>query len=154
MTENPTRQARSGGRGARRAMRAAPDFEMLPALKRALPECEPMTPEQIARIDDASMLILDEVGVVFRDDIALEDWRKAGADVRGERVHLDRGLVRELISSIPSSWTYRARNMLLQTEQSITEIAMACGCRSTSHFSKVFRSFFGKSTVTHRNTLG
>jgi trimethylamine--corrinoid protein Co-methyltransferase len=27
--------------------------------------------------------------------IALEDWRRAGAKVRGETVYLDRGLVRE-----------------------------------------------------------
>lgn len=30
--------------------------------------------------------------------------------MRGERVHLDRGLVRALIATIPSGWTYRARN--------------------------------------------
>ena len=30
------------------------------------------------------MAILEEVGVVFRDPIALEDWKSAGADVRGE----------------------------------------------------------------------
>ena len=29
------------------------------------------------------MDILENVGVVFRDDIALEDWRKAGAKVDG-----------------------------------------------------------------------
>jgi trimethylamine--corrinoid protein Co-methyltransferase len=96
-------------------MRAAPDFEMLPALKRGLPECEPMTPEQVAKIDDASMSILEEVGVVFRDHIALADWKRAGAKVVGDRVHLDRELVRELISTIPSGWTYRARN----TERSL-----------------------------------
>ena len=58
----------------------------------------------------ASLDILEEVGVVFRDDIALEDWRKAGADVRGERVHLDRALVKSLISTIPSEITLHARN--------------------------------------------
>ncbi|WP_343080894.1 trimethylamine methyltransferase family protein [Ostreiculturibacter nitratireducens] len=105
------RKVRAGGRGARRAMRAAPDFGMLPALERNLPLCEMMDEEQVARIDDASMAILEDVGVVFRDEIALEDWRRAGADVRGETVHLDRGLVRELIASIPSGWTYRARNV-------------------------------------------
>ena len=47
----------------------------------------------------------------------------------------------------------RARNLLLQTEQSITEIAMACGFRSTSHFSKVFRAHFGKSPVSQRTTM-
>ena len=41
----------------------------------------------------------------------IEDWRKAGADIRDEdRVHLDRNLVRELIQSIPESFTYHARN--------------------------------------------
>ena len=82
---------------------------MLPALRRNLPLCEVMDPSQVERIDAASMAILEEVGVVFRDPIALADWRRAGADVRGERVHLDRGLVRELIATIPATFTYRAQ---------------------------------------------
>lgn len=110
MSDVQIQTGRAGGRGARRAMRSAPDFTMLPALERNLPLCEPMDAEQIERIDNASMDILEEIGVVFRDEIALEDWRRAGADVRGERVHLDRNLVRELITTIPSGWTYRARN--------------------------------------------
>ena len=69
-----------------------------------------MDGEQIERMDRASMDILEEVGVVFRDEQALADWKAAGADVRGERVHLDRNLVRELIASIPESFTYHARN--------------------------------------------
>ncbi len=110
MNEITAKTARAGGRGARRAMRAAPDFEMLPSLKRGLPDCEPMTPEQVRRIDEASMAILEEVGVIFRDEIALADWKRAGAKVVGERVYLDRELVRELISTIPSSWSYQARS--------------------------------------------
>ncbi|MEM8981116.1 MAG: trimethylamine methyltransferase family protein [Pseudomonadota bacterium] len=98
------------GRGARKALRQTRDVTMLPALKRRLPLTEPMDQEQIERIDAASMEILENVGVVFRDEIALEDWRKAGADVRGETVHLDRGLVKELIKTIPESFTYHARN--------------------------------------------
>ncbi len=91
-------------------MRTAPRREMLPSLTRGLPLVEPMTPEQVARIDAASMDILEEVGVVFRDPIALEDWTRAGADVRDERVHLDRHMVRELIASIPSEITWHARD--------------------------------------------
>ena len=98
------------GRGARKASRQKRDTTMLPALKRSLPLTEPMSQEQIEKIDNASMDILENIGVVFRDDIALEDWRKAGADVRGETVHLDRGLVKELIATIPSSFTIHARN--------------------------------------------
>ena len=98
------------GRGARKATREARDFSMLPALKRRLPHTEVMDAEQVQRIDAASMDILENVGVVFRDPIALEDWRNAGAKVRGETVHLDRALVRELIATIPSSFTYHARD--------------------------------------------
>jgi trimethylamine--corrinoid protein Co-methyltransferase len=83
---------------------------MLPGLKRNLPLCEPMNDAQIEKMDNASMDILEDVGVVFRDDIALADWRAVGADVRGETVHLDRGLVRDLIKTIPADFTYYARN--------------------------------------------
>ena len=98
------------GRGARKAIRQKRDTRMLPALKRQLPLTEPMSPEQVEKIDAASMAILEDVGVVFRDPIALEDWKRAGADVRGETVHLDRGLVRELIATIPTRFTIHARN--------------------------------------------
>ncbi len=98
------------GRGARKAQRQTRDVTMLPALKRGIPLMEPMNAERVAQIDAASMDILENVGVVFRDPIALEDWKRAGADVRRETVHLDRGLVSELIKTIPSSFTYHARN--------------------------------------------
>ena len=83
---------------------------MLPPLKRKLPLTEPMTPDQIEKIDAASMDILENVGVQFRDDIALADWKAAGAKVEGEMVYLDRYLVRELIATIPETFTYQARN--------------------------------------------
>ncbi|MGD1924350.1 MAG: trimethylamine methyltransferase family protein [Paracoccaceae bacterium] len=105
------KRTRRGGRGSRRELRTAVDTHMLPALKRRLPLTEPMTPEQVEKIDAASMDILENVGVVFRDPIAVEDWRKAGADIRdGDRIHFDRGLIRELIATIPETFTYHARN--------------------------------------------
>jgi trimethylamine--corrinoid protein Co-methyltransferase len=110
MSNATPRTSRSGGRSARRATREATDFSMLPGLLNKLPHCEVMDEEQVRRIDDASMTILENVGVVFRDPIALEDWRRAGADVDGELVRLDRGLIRELIKTIPSDFTYNARN--------------------------------------------
>ncbi|MCZ4351766.1 trimethylamine methyltransferase family protein [Roseovarius aestuarii] len=98
------------GRGARKALRQTRDVKMLPALKRKLPLTEPMTLEQIEKIDAASMDILENVGVQFRDDIALADWKRVGAKVVGDMVFLDRDLVRELIATIPESFTYHARN--------------------------------------------
>jgi trimethylamine--corrinoid protein Co-methyltransferase len=66
---------RSGGRAARRTLRATRDFRMLPGLMRRLPVTEIMDGAQIEMIDAASMDILENVGVQFRDPIALEDWR-------------------------------------------------------------------------------
>jgi trimethylamine--corrinoid protein Co-methyltransferase len=107
--QNPT--GRRGGRGARREKRMAHDFTMLPALERKLPLTEPMDEGQIEKIDEASLDILEEVGVVFRDEIAIADWKKAGADVRDDyRVHFDRDMIRELISTIPEHFTYHARD--------------------------------------------
>ena len=98
------------GRGVRKALRETRDIKMLPALKRKLPLTEPMTSDQITRIDAASMDILENVGVHFRDKIALADWKGAGAKVVDEVVYLDRNLVRELITTIPETFTYHARN--------------------------------------------
>ncbi|WP_170525802.1 trimethylamine methyltransferase family protein, partial [Ruegeria arenilitoris] len=109
MTQTATR-VRTGGRAARRALRTAPCFDMLPGLTRNIPLCEVMDGSQVERIDAASMDILENVGVQFRDQIALADWKAAGAKVDGERVYLDRGLVRDLIATIPSDFTYHARD--------------------------------------------
>jgi len=98
------------GRRARRAAREAHDASMLPALNRNLPILEPMTPADIERVDAASINILKNVGVQFRDPVALEDWRKVGAKIEGEIVYLDRDIVHELIATIPESFTYHARN--------------------------------------------
>ena len=103
-------RTRSGGRAARRTLRTAHDFTMLPGLHNTLPFCEVMDGAQVKKIDAASMDILENVGVQFRDEIALEDWKRMGAKVEGELVYLDRGLVRELIATIPSKITYHARN--------------------------------------------
>ncbi|MER8568652.1 trimethylamine methyltransferase family protein [Mesorhizobium sp. M0924] len=103
-------RTRSGGRAARQILRTTPDFQMLPGLTRGIPVCEVMDGSQVEKIDNASMHILENIGVLFRDPIALEDWKRAGAKVVGEMVYLDRGLVRELISTIPSDFIYHARN--------------------------------------------
>ncbi|MGR3836961.1 MAG: trimethylamine methyltransferase family protein [Cognatishimia sp.] len=103
-------RTRGGGRSARRAARTAVNFDMLPGLTRNIPLCEVMDGAQVEAIDAASMDILENVGVQFRDEIALADWKQVGAKVEGELVYLDRGLVRELIASIPAQFTYHARD--------------------------------------------
>ena len=102
---------RRGGRERRRTDRSNLIEPMLPALVGRLPLTEPMTAEQVERIDSASLDILENVGVVFRDPQAILDWKAVGADVRDEScVHLDRALVRELMSTIPPQITLHARD--------------------------------------------
>lgn len=45
---------------------------------------------------------------------------------------------------------HKARNLIVQTEQSIAEITMASGFNTTSHFARVFRARFGVSPVAYR----
>ena len=47
---------------------------------------------------------------------ALERWRDAGADVRGDRVHLPKGLARRLCATAPREYAQHARN----PERSVT----------------------------------
>ena len=71
-------------------------------LTRAMPLCEVMSGEQVERIDAASMDILENVGVRFRDPIVLVHWRRAGAKVEYRMVWPDKGLIRDLIATIPT----------------------------------------------------
>jgi transcriptional regulator GlxA family with amidase domain len=48
----------------------------------------------------------------------------------------------------------RARKLLLQTEASITEVAIACGFTSPGHFSKVYRTKYGMTPQFHRARFG
>jgi transcriptional regulator GlxA family with amidase domain len=47
----------------------------------------------------------------------------------------------------------RARELLLQSQMSITEIAVACGFQSTCHFSKSYRALYGRTPRSERQPL-
>jgi transcriptional regulator GlxA family with amidase domain len=47
----------------------------------------------------------------------------------------------------------RARNLLVQTESSVTEVALACGFESPGHFSRVYRSAFGVTPMLQRGRI-
>jgi len=48
----------------------------------------------------------------------------------------------------------RARNLLLQTEMSVSEIAVASGFQSVGHFTRLYRKFFGTTPSAQRGRLG
>lgn len=47
----------------------------------------------------------------------------------------------------------RARNLLVQTEASVTEVALACGFESPGHFARVYRTAFGVTPHLQRSKL-
>ena len=98
------------GRSARRSARLEKSFDSLPAMERGLPYLDVMTPAQLEKMHDASMRILENKGIDFRDDESAEMWREAGATVNGHHVRIDRELLMQLISTVPSSYTMHARN--------------------------------------------
>ncbi|MDA5095543.1 trimethylamine methyltransferase family protein [Aliiroseovarius sp. KMU-50] len=106
MAERRTR----GGRAARVQARTNPPPVYLPTLNRAVGPIDLLGPEGVEKIHNAAMTILETTGIEFRDPVALADWKKAGADVDGERVRIGRDMLMDLISTVPSTYTMHARN--------------------------------------------
>ncbi len=104
--------ARAAAAGpARRAERTAVHFETARFITRNIPNFEILNDEALEIIEHNAETVLEEIGVNFVDNpAALARWRDAGADVRGERVHLPRGLARKLCATAPASFTQHARN--------------------------------------------
>jgi len=111
MNDLSGRKARGGGGAARRAERTAVSLETARFIARNIPNFEVLGPEAIEIIEWNAETILEEIGVNFPENpAALARWREAGADVRGERVHIPRGLARSLCARAPASFTQLARN--------------------------------------------
>jgi trimethylamine--corrinoid protein Co-methyltransferase len=101
---------RRGARAARRRQRLDAPIVMLPTLERRIPLYEVLNEEGVELIHDASMKILEDVGIDFRDPEALDIWRQAGADVRDQRVRIPRELLLDLVAKTPERYTLHGRN--------------------------------------------
>ena len=101
----------AGGADARRAKRRSMTAVKSRFISRKIPYYEPLSEEAAALIEANAEIILQEVGIEFRDDAeALAIWKDAGADVDGERVRFPKGLCRSLCKTIPRQFTQHARN--------------------------------------------
>jgi trimethylamine--corrinoid protein Co-methyltransferase len=106
-----TRRARAGGGAARRAERTTSKVETAHYIERTAPVFDLFNEEALCRIEEAAETVLQEIGVNFPENpAALALWRDAGADVRGERVRMPRGLARKLCATAPSEFLQVARN--------------------------------------------
>ena len=105
---------RTQKRAARRRQRLQSPLLNIPfrQLRHPGPPYEMLTIEQIERLHQASMRILETVGIDFLDAEALDIWQKAGAkvDPKARHVWIDRELLMETIAQAPPAFTWRARN--------------------------------------------
>jgi len=66
--------------------------------------------EYFQKIHDASLKILQETGVVFHSDLALEIFKQHGARVEGQRVYLSPEMVENALQQCPHQFTWEARD--------------------------------------------
>ncbi len=71
---------------------------------------EPLTEDGIAATHDGAMQVLEEIGIEFLNDEALEIFRRAGAIVTETNVRMDRDFVMEMVGRAPPSFTMTPRN--------------------------------------------
>ena len=112
MEEKPRRR----GRSRRRAARVKAPIIHHPTLVRNIPTFEVINQEGVEMIHNLAMRIIEELGVDFRDEESLEIWRKAGAEVEGERVRMGRDELMALVDLAPECYVQHARN----PERSVT----------------------------------
>ena len=108
------RRQRSGRRGRRGGGDVSPAVEQ-PAWRQPRNPYRPVeavSADQLEAIHQASLKILEEIGIDILSSEAKTILAAAGADVEagGDRVRFDRGLVKAVIGKAPREFTLHARN--------------------------------------------
>ncbi|WP_293577179.1 trimethylamine methyltransferase family protein [Phaeobacter sp.] len=112
MTDQSRTRRRGGGRAGAAQRRGDAVIEQMPWRIPQVNDApiEPIGPEGVAAIHDGAMRILEEIGIVFLNEEALALFREAGCKVVGDRVHLDRDFVMEMVAKAPAEFTITPRN--------------------------------------------
>lgn len=102
---------RQSSRRRDRRSRATPKLTGPAYVTRNIPYYAFLDEDALQRIEDHADWILEEIGLEFSEDPdALKRWREAGADVKESRVHLPRGMARELLKTAPAEFEQHSRN--------------------------------------------
>jgi len=108
-------ERRSRRRGSRRDTTSARrGFHQLPKrhVENRFPPIEVLSADELQAIQEASLTILEEIGMDFLHPEAIDYLKKAGAAAEPgtQRVRFDRALVLDLVSKAPARFTFHARN--------------------------------------------
>ena len=69
-----------------------------------------LSADQVAAIHEAALLVLRDIGMRVLDPVARGLFHGAGAEVRGDMVHLEAGLIAAQLAHVPKTFTLEARN--------------------------------------------
>jgi trimethylamine--corrinoid protein Co-methyltransferase len=89
---------------------------------------EAVSADELESIHDASMRVLEEIGIDFLHEEAKDILKAAGAEITpgSDRVRMDRAMVTELIAKAPAQFTVHARNPAHNLEIGGDQIAFSC----------------------------
>ena len=75
-----------------------------------IPRYQLLSQEDIQKIHETSLKIMENLGIVFSYEPAKELLKKHGAKVDGDTVFFSRNMVEEKLKTVPSSFTFHGRN--------------------------------------------
>ncbi|RWP96674.1 trimethylamine methyltransferase family protein [Mesorhizobium sp.] len=112
MSEPEAPITRARGRSNRRAVAGGHEAAaVLAGVELRIRPYDLLSEEGLLAIEDAAAVILEEIGIEFREDPeSLDLWRSAGAVVQGELVRFPRGVLGPILKTAPSTFTQHARN--------------------------------------------
>ena len=98
-------------RSTRRRLRTAAPVQTPPCLTRRIPPYALLDDDALDQIERQADWLLSDIGIEIRDDpVALDLFRGAGAEVEGERLRFEPGLIQSLCETAPKTYTMHARN--------------------------------------------
>lgn len=112
MSDPAPRRRRSGGRAANTAKRQTAQMDQMPwriPLNTDRPT-EPLYEDGVQAIHDGAMRILEEIGIEFLNEEALDLFKQAGCTVNGTNVRMGRDWVMEMVGKAPAQFDVTPRN--------------------------------------------
>jgi len=112
MQDDPAKRKRSGGRAGNTARRGGVLIQQMPFKQPINTDrpVEPLSQEQVVKLHEGAMTILEEIGIEFLNKEALGILKKAGCKINGTNVRMDREWVMEMVALAPSQFTLTPRN--------------------------------------------
>ncbi len=108
------RRANRQAAGKRRSQGAGRKVPQLPwtVVRNRLPPIEIASADEVEAVHDASLRVLEDIGINILLPEARDILKDAGVAVTDgeERVRFDRGFIEEAVDKAPSEWTLHARN--------------------------------------------